>query len=515
MDSNMMTRKVFSEAEELFLVVDINKVAKMNYGLAKKGVRSLVYKFAMANIKNRPVKWDEDETAGEEWLRLFMTRHTAMLIIKKPEKTNLLRAIAFNPTNVETFLKNLEDVQGGQISEVGGCISETNDRRELRCFKQINFAAAHWSFLFCTIQGTGGWIQGPFQIHHPQRRPRIEKERSHRSGGRGGSRHAPVLYARGGHRDPDGGQRLQDHRRELCLGRDAKRHRESSPTFQPIPRRHVRTICTSQNAYNDDNLDNSQNGTQPHAEQEIEANEENNATLYCGRGRGEHESRTNFEPSFVTMPTQCEICSAPAKRQAKARVKGVAKKIQGEEYLNDDDDAGSKVQESQGIDPEVQVTNTQPQLDEAESPEPPRVSRSIHKGDNRLTAIKTKNKQTNAEKSLAEYFEAKKAHLDKPSESADEKFLLSLLPDINLMNAHQKRRLKREILELIDKILLEDNSSDSGKSFGPPSVGSLSRSDTQSRPISRFRYSIIYSTECTSPFAVQFRWVPLSYFCLG
>ncbi|KAI4472178.1 homeobox-like domain superfamily [Holotrichia oblita] len=414
MDSNMMTRKVFSEAEELFLVVDINKVAKMNYGLAKKGVRSLVYKFAMANIKNRPVKWDEDETAGEEWLRLFMTRHTAMLIIKKPEKTNLLRAIAFNPTNVETFLKNLEDVQGGQISEVGGCISETNDRRELRnemCHSNL------LSFLSVT---------GPFQIHHPQRRPRIEKERSHRSGGRGGSRHAPVLYARGGHRDPDGGQRLQDHRRELCLGRDAKRHRESPPTFQPIPRRHVsansgrhnkhrpnlalntsedsislaqspalvytqtrpphlresvrsvavkysigkstvsdicknkanimdyvaedhnldkrktlrlsaypamekalytwfvqerarddedeeeniplatltkkiikskelqnelneeinycsRTICTSQNAYNDDNLDNRQNGTQPHAEQEIEA--EDNATLHCGRER--------------------------------------------------------------------------------------------------------------------------------------------------------------------------------------------------------------------------------------
>ncbi|KAK9702086.1 Alcohol dehydrogenase transcription factor Myb/SANT-like [Popillia japonica] len=68
---------------------------------------------------------------------------------------------------------------------------------------------------------------------------------------------------------------------------------------------------------------------------------------------------------------------------------------------SDDDDAGSKVQESQ----EVEVTNTQPQLDETESPEPPRVSQSIH---NRFTAIKTKNKQTDAEKSLVEYFEAKK-----------------------------------------------------------------------------------------------------------
>lgn len=162
---------------------------------------------------------------------------------------------------------------------------------------------------------------------------------------------------------------------------------------------------------------------------------------------------------------------------------------------SDDDDAGSKVQESQEIDPEVQVTNTQPQLDETESPEPPRVSQSIH---NRFTAIKTKNKQTDAEKSLVEYFEAKKARLDKPSESADEKFLLSLLPDINLMNAHQKRRLKREILELIDKILLEDNSSDSGKSFGPPSVGSLSRSDTQYRPPSSFSYRSASDTQSTT-----------------
>lgn len=68
---NYELKKVFSEEEELSLVEYINKVAKMNYGLTKKGIRILAFKFAVANKKNRPVNWDEEKIAGEEWMRFF------------------------------------------------------------------------------------------------------------------------------------------------------------------------------------------------------------------------------------------------------------------------------------------------------------------------------------------------------------------------------------------------------------------------------------------------------------
>lgn len=63
---------MFTAAEEQSLVDYIQNVAKMNYGLTKKGVRNLAYKFAVANNKKRPQNWDGDKCAGEEWMRLFM-----------------------------------------------------------------------------------------------------------------------------------------------------------------------------------------------------------------------------------------------------------------------------------------------------------------------------------------------------------------------------------------------------------------------------------------------------------
>lgn len=163
---------------------------------------------------------------------------------------------------------------------------------------------------------------------------------------------------------------------------------------------------------------------------------------------------------------------------------------------SDGDDVGSQVRENQEIDSEVQVNKTQSQLNEAEPSETPKAARPIHKEvDLPLTAMKRKNKDIDAEKSLVEYFEAKKHRLDKPSETADEKFLLSLVPDMNLMNAHQKRKLKRGILDLIDKILPEVNSRNPGTSFDCPSVDSLSQSGTNSRPLSAFNYHSTSDTQ--------------------
>lgn len=73
---------MFTAAEEQSLVDYIQNVAKINYGLTKKGVRNLAYKFAVANNKKRPQNWDDDKCAGEEWMRLFMKRHSQALSIR-------------------------------------------------------------------------------------------------------------------------------------------------------------------------------------------------------------------------------------------------------------------------------------------------------------------------------------------------------------------------------------------------------------------------------------------------
>nr|XP_023020648.1 uncharacterized protein LOC111509188 [Leptinotarsa decemlineata] len=84
----------------------------MNYGLSKKQVRELAYKFAVANKKRFPPTWNGSKFAGEEWMRLFLKRHfnEGGLAIRNPEKTSMSRATSFNKSNVSRFFDNLEDV---------------------------------------------------------------------------------------------------------------------------------------------------------------------------------------------------------------------------------------------------------------------------------------------------------------------------------------------------------------------------------------------------------------------
>ncbi|KAK9688518.1 hypothetical protein QE152_g35265 [Popillia japonica] len=61
-----------------------------------------------------------------------------------------------------------------------------------------------------------------------------------------------------------------------------------------------------------------------------------------------------------------------------------------------------------------------------------------------------------------------------------------------------KRKINRQMQRNPWWNTLRQNSSDSGKSFGPPSVGSLSRSDTQYRPPSSFSYRSASDTQSTT-----------------
>jgi hypothetical protein len=106
---NFAVKQVFTEEEEKGLVTYIKNVAHMQYGLTKKGVRLLAFKYARANDKKMPVTWSEEEIAGEEWMRGFLKRHTD-LSVRKPEATSLSRITSFNRTNIGLFFNNIKEV---------------------------------------------------------------------------------------------------------------------------------------------------------------------------------------------------------------------------------------------------------------------------------------------------------------------------------------------------------------------------------------------------------------------
>lgn len=108
-ESHLDVNRVFSNEEEIALVEYIKTVANMHYGLTKKGVRDLAYKYAIANKKKCPPNWEMNKIAGEEWMRHFMKRH-GELSIRKPESTSLARASSFNKTNYGKFMDNLEAI---------------------------------------------------------------------------------------------------------------------------------------------------------------------------------------------------------------------------------------------------------------------------------------------------------------------------------------------------------------------------------------------------------------------
>jgi len=102
-------KKVFNDEEKIKLNEYLKTVAKMQYVLTKRGVRKLAYKFALANNKKYPSTWDDNKMAGEEWMRSYLSRH-GNLSIRKPQKTSLARASAFNKHNLSLFYNNLEDI---------------------------------------------------------------------------------------------------------------------------------------------------------------------------------------------------------------------------------------------------------------------------------------------------------------------------------------------------------------------------------------------------------------------
>jgi len=88
--------------------------------------------------------------------------------------------------------------------------------------------------------------------------------------------------------------------------------------------------------------------------------------------------------------------------------------------------------------------------------------------------LKVNSKRSDVDNCFMEYFETKKKNISTAPECADQKFLLSLLPDIQQMNSIQKRQFKKKVLDVIGCIL-EDQGS-----LYPPSHSSSSTYSTLS-----------------------------------
>lgn len=89
--------------------------------------------------------------------------------------------------------------------------------------------------------------------------------------------------------------------------------------------------------------------------------------------------------------------------------------------------------------------------------------------------IKVNSKISDVDNCFMEYFETKKKKMSTAPECADQKFLLSLLPDIQQMNPIQKRQFKRKVLDVIGCILEDQGSSNSSSNLSSSSYSTLSK----------------------------------------
>ena len=81
----------------------------MFYGLSKQQTRQLAFKYALMKNLAHPSSWDENEMAGEDWLKGYRRRNN-QLSLRQPEFTSKGRAIGFNKSTVSFFFDNFKEV---------------------------------------------------------------------------------------------------------------------------------------------------------------------------------------------------------------------------------------------------------------------------------------------------------------------------------------------------------------------------------------------------------------------
>jgi len=73
-------RQVFDKNEETMLVEYLIMASKLHHGLSTKAGRFLAFEFGEANKKTVPISWIYNQTAGEDWLRVFFLTHRSLAL---------------------------------------------------------------------------------------------------------------------------------------------------------------------------------------------------------------------------------------------------------------------------------------------------------------------------------------------------------------------------------------------------------------------------------------------------
>ena len=101
--------QVFTAAQEQLLSKYFLTSASFYYGLSPQETRKLAYQLAVKHDCKMPQSWENNKSAGPDWMSGFMKRHPE-LSIRSPQATSLSRAISFNRSNVTLFFDNYEAV---------------------------------------------------------------------------------------------------------------------------------------------------------------------------------------------------------------------------------------------------------------------------------------------------------------------------------------------------------------------------------------------------------------------
>lgn len=87
---NRDKKRVFNDTEERQLVEYMETAANLYYGLSIKDIKVLAYEFSKENNKHFDKSWEENGMAGDFWFRLFRSKYSDRISLRKPEATSLL-----------------------------------------------------------------------------------------------------------------------------------------------------------------------------------------------------------------------------------------------------------------------------------------------------------------------------------------------------------------------------------------------------------------------------------------